>query len=143
MPTTWTRRQLIDRALDKLGVLVPGQSVSDEMVAKVDVVLDPRMAELRTLEIIDVTAPTVLGTASPPNGGEFPQEFCLALADCLAWAAAAGFNLAGDPSLKVLNDQGEDTLRRLVRPARTRRMLRVDKAVRSTQPASGSFVRGT
>src|SRR3954467_14987968 len=93
MPTTWTRRQLIDRALDKLGVLVHGQTVSDEMIAKVDVVLDPRMAELRTLELIDVTEPAVLGTASPPNGGEFPEEFCLTLADCLAWAAASGFNL--------------------------------------------------
>ena len=144
MPTTWTRRQLIDRALDKLGVLVPGQTVSDEMVAKVDVVLNPRMAELRTLDIVDVTAPSILGTASPPNSGEFPEELCLALSDCLAWAAASGFNLAGDPSLKVLNDQAEDTLLRLVRPARTRRMLRVDKAVRTTRPlGTGNFVRGS
>jgi hypothetical protein len=144
MTTTWTRRQLIDKVLDNLGVLVPGQTVSDEMVDKVDTVLNPRMAQLRNLEIIDVTAPGIIGTPDPPTGGEFPEELCLPLADCLAWAAASGFNLAGDPALKVLNDQGEDTLRRLARPARSRRMLRMDKALRSTSRIGrGSFSQGT
>ena len=144
MANTWTRRQLIDKALDDLGVLVQGQASTAEMVDKVDKVLNPCMAQLRVLEIIDVTAPSILGTAAPPNAGEFPEEFSLALASVLAWAAAPGFNLAGDPALKVLNDQAEDTLRRLVRPGRTRRMLRVDKAVRGgSRYGTGSFTRGT
>jgi hypothetical protein len=145
MTTTWTRRQLIDAALDNLGVLVLGQTTSDEMVAKVDVVFDPCMATLRVLDIVDVTAPSILGTPSPPTNGAFPLEFVLALSDCLAWMAAPSFNLAGDPSLKVLNDQGEDTLRRLVRPSRTRRMLHVDHALRgeNRRTTRGNFTQGT
>src|SRR5262245_13797642 len=137
MATPWTRRELIDETLDALGVLVPGQPVSDEMVDKVDDVLDQCMERLRVLDIVDVTAPSILGPSNPPAGGEFPPELCLSLVDCLAWMVARKFNLAGDPSLKVLNDIGEDTLRRLTRPARSRRMLRVDKATRTTSRIGG------
>src|SRR5258705_1456855 len=105
MTTTWTRRQLIDAALDNLGVLVPGQTTSDEMVAKVDIVLDPAMHELRVLDIVDVTAPSILGTPSPPTGGAFDLDKVLSLSDYLAYAAAPSFNLAGDPELKVSSDQ--------------------------------------
>jgi hypothetical protein len=145
MTTTWTRRELIDAALENLGVLVQGQTISDEMVAKVDIVLDPAMAELRVLEIVDVTAPSILGTSSPPTNGAFPIEFVLSLSDYLAWMAAPSFNLAGDPSLKVLSDQAEDMLRRLVRPSRTRRMLRVDPALRgeNRRTTRGNFTQGT
>jgi len=145
MSTTWTRRQLIDAALDNLGVLVLGQTTSDEMVAKVDVVFDPAMAQLRVLDIIDVTAPSILGTPSPPTNGAFPVEFVLPLSDYLAWQAAPGFNLSGDPALKVISDQAEDTLRRLVRPSRTRRMLHVDHALRgeNRRTTRGNFTQGT
>jgi hypothetical protein len=145
MSTTWTRRQLIDAALENLGVLVQGQTTSDEMVAKVDVVLDPSMNELRELDIVDMTAPSILGTPSPPTSGAFPIQFALSLSDYLAWSAAPSFNLAGDPSLKVLSDQAEDTLRRLVRPSRTRRMLRVDPALRgeNRRVTRGNFTPGT
>lgn len=140
----WTRRELIDEALDNLGVLVEGQTVPDELVAKVDKVLDPCMAELRVLEIVDVTAPSILGTDGPPTGGAFPAELCLSLAARLAWTAASKFNLAGDPALKVLSDQAEDTLRRLTAGSRTRRMLRVDKATRAgTRRGRGNFSRAT
>jgi hypothetical protein len=142
MTTPWTRRELIDAALENMGVLVHGQTVSDEMVDKVDQVFDPSMEMLRVLEIIDVTA--IIGTPDPPAGGEFPPEVCLPLSDYLAFAAAPSFNLAGDPALKVLSDQAENTLRRLVRPARSRRMLRVDKATRtSSRIGRGSFSQGT
>jgi len=145
MTTTWTRRQLIDAALSNLGVLVPGQTTSDDIVAKVDELLDPTMAQLRVLDIVDVTAPSILGTPSPPTNGAFPMEFVLALSDCLAWMVAPAFNLAGDPALKVLSDQGEDTLRRLVRPSRTRRMLHVDHALRgeNRRTTRGNFTQGT
>lgn len=146
MAAIWTRRELIDHALDRLGVIVAGQSTPDELVAKVDKVLNPCMAQLRVLEIVDVTAPSILGDPSPPAGGEFPEELSLALGDCLAWAAAPEFNLAGDPALKVLGDQAEDTLRRLVRGTTTRRMLRVDKALRVSRGSvagRGSFSIGS
>jgi hypothetical protein len=144
MADTWTRRELIDQTLDNLGVLVAGQTTPDELVAKVDVVLDPCMAQLRTREIIDVTAPAILGTSDPPANGEFPLELVLSLAACLAWSAAPGFNLAGDPSLKVLNDQAEDMLQRMASGSKTRRMLRVDKAARTQQRLGrGSFSQGT
>src|SRR6266436_4546325 len=107
MSSIWTRRQLIDAALDNLGVLVLGQTASDEMVAKVDVVFDPSMAQLRVLDIIDVTAPSILGAPSPPTNGAFPIEFVLSLSDYLAWSAAPSFNLATDPGLKVLSDKAE------------------------------------
>jgi hypothetical protein len=144
MAHTWTRRELIDAALDALGVIVEGQSTPDELVAKVDKVLDPAMATLRVLDIVDVTAPAILGTPSPPANGEFPEELCLPLADWLAWSAAPKFNLAGDPALKALAIEAEDTLRRLTAGSRTRRMLRVDKALRSgTRRGRGSFSQGT
>jgi hypothetical protein len=145
MTIPWTRRELIDAVLDNLGVLVIGQTASDEIVAKVDILLDPCMAQLRVLDIIDVTAPAILGTPSPPTGGAFPIEFVLPLSDCLAWTSAGSFNLAGDPSLKVQSDQAEDTLRRLVRPGRTRRMLRVDPALRgeNRRVTRGNFTQGT
>jgi len=145
MTTTWTRRQLIDAVLDNLGVLVIGQTASDEIVSKVDTLLDPTLAQLRVLEIVDVTAPSIIGTPSPPTGGAFPIEFVLPLSDCIAWSVAGGFNLGSDPSLKVLSDQAEDTLRRLVRPGRTRRMLHVDRALRgeNRRTTRGNFTQGT
>src|SRR6266853_2728980 len=145
MTTTWTRRQLIDAALENLGVLVQGQTTSDEMVAKVDIVLDPSMHELRVLDIVDMTAPSILGTPSPPTNGAFPVEFVPSLSGYLAWSAAPSFNLATDPGLKVLSDKAEDTLRRLVRPSRTRRMLHVDHALRgeNRRTTRGNFTQGT
>lgn len=145
MTETRTRRELIDETLDRLGVIVPGQTVPDELVAKVDKVLNPALAQLRTLEIIDLTAPSITGTASPPTNGEFPIEVFLPLADSIAWSAAPQFNLAGDPALKVLGDQAEDTLRRLAAGSSTRRMLRVDKALRNSRNGygRGSFTQGS
>lgn len=145
MADPWTRRELIDQALDNLGVLVEGQTVPDELVSKVDKVLDPCMEQLRARDIVDVTAPSTLGTDSPPAAGEFPLELCLPLSHCLAWAAASKFNLAGDPALKVMNDQSEDLLQRMTAAGRTRRMLRVDKGTRQGNRwgGRGSFANGT
>jgi hypothetical protein len=139
--TPKTRRELIDQVLDNLGVLVEGQAPSGEMVSKVDRLVDAHMASLRTREIVYVAN---VGTPSPPAGGAFDLELFLAIADSLAFRAAPSFNLAGDPSLKTLALLGEDELRVIARPARTRRMLRVDKQTRGDRriPA-GNFTRGT
>lgn len=145
MAETRTRRELIDETLNRLGVIIPGQTVPDELVAKVDKVINPALAQLRVLEIIDLTAQSITGTPTPPTDGEFPIEVFLPLADSMAWSAAPQFNLASDPALKVLGDMAEDTLRRLAAGSSTRRMLRVDKALRSSRTGfgRGSFSQGT
>lgn len=136
-----TRVDLIDQVLANLGVLVEGQSPTAEMRQKVDRLVNPHMASLRTLDIIYVAD---LGTAEPPTGGEFDEELFLALGDSLAMRAAPSFNLAGDASLAALSIRAEDELRRLARPQRTRRMLRVDPQTRSqARIGAGSFTRGT
>jgi len=128
MATTRTRRELIDAVLDNLGVLVPGQAPSDEEVGRVDSHIDSTIAELEAQEIVYVAN---AGTASPPNGGEIELAIFNALADCLAWAVAPAFNLAGDPALKVISDQAEETLRRIQRPPRTRKLLTTDIQLRA------------
>lgn len=139
--TPKTRVELIDQVLDNLGVLVEGQSPTAEMRAKVDRLVDAHCASLRTREVIYIAD---TGTASPPTGGEFDLEIFLPLADTLAMRSAPAFNLAGDASLMALSIRGEDELRVLARPQRTRRMLRVDPQTRSpSRISSGNFTRGT
>jgi len=139
--TPKTRLDLIDRALENLGILVEGQAPTAEMRQKVDRVIDPRVAELRVDEVIYLAD---VGTTNPPAGGQIPVECFLALADVIAWAAAPSFSLAGDPSLKVLGDLGEDRLRTIARPPKSRRMLRTDTATRPQgRGRPGSFSRGT
>ena len=53
-PMAQTRRQLIDKVLDKLGVLVPGQAPGDEAVSRVDGYVDPCFATLAALGIVYV-----------------------------------------------------------------------------------------
>lgn len=136
-----TRVELIDRALENLGILVEGQSPTDTQRQKVDRIVDSHLAELRVEDIVYIAD---YGTSDPPQGGEFPAEYFLALANTLAWAAAPSFSLAGDPSLKVLDDIGRDALRRLTRVPRTRRALKCDPAIRvRTIVGRGSFTTGT
>lgn len=138
---TKTRRELIDQVLDNVGILVPGQAPSDEMVSKVDTRLDPVLATLAAREIVYVFD---AGTPSPPAGGEIDEAIFLALADSIADRVAGAFNLAGDTALKALAVLAEDELRVIGRPARTRRMLRVDAQLRSPRRnIPGNFSRGT
>src|SRR6266496_2414462 len=107
-----TRRELIDAVLDQLGILVPGQAPSDEVVGRVDDKLDAVLAELEALEITYVAD---AGTPSPPDGGQIDLAIFNSLAACVAWAVAPAFNLGADAALKVINDQAEETLRRIAR----------------------------
>lgn len=122
-----TRRQLIDQVLDNLGVLVFGQAPSDEMVSRVDDHIDPAIAQLAALEIVYVAD---AGTPNPPSGGEIDDAIFLPLSDWITFAAAAPFGLGADPALKTLSDEAELTLRRIGRPAQTRKVLTVDKQIR-------------
>ncbi len=125
--TTKTRRELIDQALDNLGVLVIGQAPSDEDVSKIDGRLD---AVLELLAARDIVYVPDAGAPGPPTGGEIELSIFLPLADILAWRCAGAFNLAGEPSLKVLNDQAEEDLLIIGRPARTRQFLKTDTQLR-------------
>ena len=136
-----TRRDLIDRAIENLGVLIEGQAISNAMVQKVDRILDGHFAELRTEEIVYVSD---YGTPNPPTGGEIPAEYFNPLSHTLAWGAASGFSLAGDPSLAALDTLARETLRRLTRPGRTRRPLKLDAQLRMrTRVTPGSFSEGS
>ena len=62
----------------------------------------------------------------------------LPLAAWLAWQAAPAFNLADSPSLKVLADEAEKTLRIIGRPASTRQALGTDVQLRGIRTACRS-----
>jgi hypothetical protein len=123
-----TRRNLVDAVLDNLGVLVFGQAPSDEMVSRVDGLIDPVFAELAALDIVSISDP---GTPNPPSGGNIDDAFFPSLCDYVAFAVAAPFGLGADPALKVLSDQAEETLRRIGRPAKTRKTLTTDIQLRA------------
>jgi|SRR5215468_4364385 len=126
--TTKTRMQLVDQVLTNLGVLVPGQAPSAETRSKVDDILDPAIASLRARDICYIPETGDIG----PSGGEFPVEFFLALAASIANYAAPSFNLAGDAKLFSLAQQAEGQMMTLSRPDRTRKTLKVDRALTRT-----------
>jgi hypothetical protein len=137
-----TRRQLIDKVLDKLGVLVPGQSPGDEAVSRVDGYVDPCFAELAATGVVYVAD---AGLPDPPSGGAIEDPLVNSLADYIAWACAGAFNLGDNPQLKLLADQGESRLRIIGRPASTRQTLRTDNQLRGggRRALIGNFSRGT
>lgn len=132
-----TRAQFIDQCLANLGILVPGQSITADLVEKMDLVVDNALATLAGLDIYYVQD---AGTASPPTGGDIEDSAFLPLADYVADKACASFNLPADQKMKALALAAERTLVTLSAPARTLRTLRVDQAVRSR---GGSIYRGT
>lgn len=137
-----TRRQLIDKVLDKLGVLVPGQAPGDEAVSRVDSYVDPAFAQLAAEGIVYIGDG---GLPDPPSGGAIDDALVNLLADILAWASAGGFNLADSPNLKLLADQAESKLRVIGRPASTRQTLRTDTQLSGSglRGPVGNFTRGT
>jgi hypothetical protein len=137
-----TRRQLIDKVLDKLGVLVPGQAPGDEAVSRVDGYIDPCFATLAALGVVYVAD---AGVPDPPSGGAIDDPIVNPLADYVAWACAGAFNLGDNPQLKLLSDQAESTMRIIGRPASTRQTLRTDSQLRggTRRALVGNFSRGT
>lgn len=134
MPTTsYTRRDLIDQALDNLGVLPQGSTPAAEDVAQVDRIIDPVLADLAARDITYVPAPGQRG----PSGGDIDAAQFLHLAAILADAAKAGWGLQGDPSFYVLRTQAEDMLRTIGRPPRTRKALRTDHVLRAGITVAG------
>jgi hypothetical protein len=137
-----TRRQLIDATLDKLGVLVPGQSPGDEAVSRVDGYIEPCFAELAAIGLPN-TADT--GLPDPPSGGEFDDSMFNSHADYLANMCKGAFNLGDDPHFQIMADRAEAMLRVIGRPASTRQTLRTDAQLRggSSRAPIGNFTRGS
>lgn len=125
-----TRNDLINQVLDRLQILVYGQSPSTEDVQKVDRLIDGAVAQLAALDIYYVQDPGELG----PSDGAIEDEAFLALADYIAQ-----FHLLADTRIQALSSIAEGNLRTLAAPARTRRTLRVDPAL---TPRRFGFYRG-
>lgn len=80
---TKTRAQLISRALERIGVLAAGQSLSAEDSALVDAQIEPLADELAAREVI------TLGDLE-----EFDTSVFHALADCLGYHVAPDFGVS-------------------------------------------------
>jgi hypothetical protein len=115
-----TRAELINQVLDRLQILVYGQSASDEDIQKADRLVDGAIAQLSALDIYYVQDPGTLG----PSDGAIEDEAFLALADYIAQ-----FHLLADARMQALAAIAESNLRILAAPARTLRTLRVDPAL--------------
>ncbi len=125
---TVTRVELIDHVIDNLGILVPGQAATSEIIDKVDRHINAIVEMYNNLEGFPYIAD--VGTASPPDGGEIELQYALPLSDLIAWQVAPPFNLAGDPALKLAANEAEDMLKRLARPSKTRKVLSTDIQLR-------------
>jgi hypothetical protein len=123
-----TRAQAITQALYNLGIIAEGQAVTDDIVNKMDLVVDPCVAEMAAMEIYYVQD---AGTANPPSGGDFDDAAFLSICDYLANRAAPAFNRAGDASLQALAMIAEEKLKKISAPTRTKRVLEVDAGARS------------
>jgi hypothetical protein len=130
-----TRAELINQCLYNLGVIAQGQTISDEEVDKMDLIIDAAVAKLAALEIYYVADAGSLG----PGYGAIEDSAFLSLAAYIANEACAGFNLAADAKMMALASIAEGDLRTLSAPARTLRTLRVDPAL---VPVRRGFYRG-
>jgi hypothetical protein len=126
---SYTRRDLITRAIGNLGVVAEGQDLSDTEINKMDGIVNGAMAELAALEIFYVADIGEVG----PTGGDYDDAAFLSLAAYLANAASADFNLAADEKLKALEQEAIARLRTLSRPPRARARLQIDPVVRAGQ----------
>lgn len=115
-----SRAELINQVLDRLNILVWGQTPSDQDVQKVDRLVDGAVAELAALDIYYVQDPGSLG----PLDGAIEDEAFLALADYIA-----SFHLLADDRIQALSAIAVGKLRTLAAPARALRTLRVDPAL--------------
>jgi hypothetical protein len=133
MDVTKTRRQLIDQVLGNMQVLAPGQTPADEDVQRVDGVIDAVVVMLSALDVYYVDD---AGQPGPLNGAIDAAAF-LPLAHCVAKEAGAAFGLGADPALVALDREAKAELRTIGRPAGTKRLLTVDRAL--TLPRRGVF----
>ena len=115
-----TRTDVINQVVDRLNILVYGQSPSLEDVQRADRIVDGAIAKLASLDIYYVQDPGQAG----PSGGAIEDEAFLPLADYIA-----SFHLLADARTQALAQIAEAELRTIAAPARTLRTLRVDPAL--------------
>ena len=94
-----TRRELVDRALDVLGVLASGQVPEVEDVARLDGYVETTIEDLLERDIIDI-----------PDPEEIELSIFDDLAKVLANNAREGFGLANDPRLAATAQAAEKRL---------------------------------
>lgn len=126
---TKTRADLVNQCLYNLGVIAQGQTISVEEVNKMDAIVDPSISMLADLDIYYVSDAGETG----PSGGEISDSAFLPIADYIANAACAAFNLPADTKMQALSMVAEAKLRTLSAPSRTLRVLRVDPALRGAR----------
>ena len=119
-----TRADLINQALTNLEIIAGGQSITADLVLKMDNMVDPALAELARLDIYYVQDAGL----SVALDGSIEDSAFLSLASYIANAACAAFNLPADQRMQALSQLAEAKLRTLAAPARTLRTLRVDRA---------------
>lgn len=94
-----TRRELVDRALEVLGVLAAGQTAAPEDVARVDGYVDTTVADLIERDIYYVD------DVEEVNPAIFDD-----LAKVLANNSREAFGLASDPALPAIGAAAENKL---------------------------------
>lgn len=94
-----TRRDLVDRALDILGVIATGQEPATEDVAKADAYVDSMVADLISRDVFYVS-----------DTDEIDLAIFQDLATCLANACMAAFGLANDPRITAMSLAAENSL---------------------------------
>lgn len=124
-----TRAELINQCLTNLGVVAEGQSITADMVNKMDAIVDPAIAELAELQIYYAQDAGDLG----PSNGVIEDSAFLSLAAYIANAACAAFNLPADEKMQALSLLAEKKLITLGAPGSTLRTLRVDPALHSVR----------
>jgi hypothetical protein len=130
---SYTRAQLVNKALGKLSILSEGSAPSDGDVSKMDLVVNGAMAMLASLDIYYVADFGQLG----PTGGAIEDEAFLPLATWLARKACEDFNQPADEKMEAESRMAEADLRTLARPPRSKTRLTVEPALR------GNGFRGT
>lgn len=98
--STKTRRELIDRAGEALGVLAAGQTLSNEDYTRIDGYIDPTADDLIARDVYYVA------DTSEIDGAIF-DDFAL----CVANACRHAFGLSGNPELPAAAQAAEAKLR--------------------------------
>lgn len=123
---SYTRAQLVTKALSKLGVIAEGQVVSASDLQKMD---DQVEAAFELLNGLDIYYVADYGTPGP-TGGNIDDAAFLPLATWLANEACEDFNMPADQQMDAATTQAVARLRTLAAPPRANTRLRVDNAVR-------------
>jgi hypothetical protein len=124
-----TRRDLVDQVLENIGVLAEGQTPSAEQVDRVDKKIDPAFADLNARGVMYIG-----------DTEEIPVEIFLQLADVVAYRCIQTFGVSTDDEVKLTRrkEAAEKELKTIARPAKTRKVLSTDSALRQ-----GAAYRGT